>query len=153
MRSRCWSPQLFGPNLILYICVFQKNPLWSFAWCTHTLLSTFLLGLIRKYNGWLSTRKGSSAFKLAPPTAKISLLNLIQIFLLKWSLPFWDSVVFIFCDFSLLCAVLFWWRKTAKNWIWTVNIPPKIFVDTRSMRLPRVYHQIIVYDLRSISET
>ena len=50
---------------------------------THTqpnTVSTFLLGLIREYNGWLLTRKGFSAFQLVLFTAKISLLNQIQIF-------------------------------------------------------------------------
>ena len=39
---------------------------------------------------------------------------------------------------AALCLFILW-IKTAKNWIWTVNSPPKISVDTRSMRLPKVY--------------
>ena len=81
--SCCWIPELSCPNLISRIRGLQKRPLLSLAWCTHThtnTVSTYLLGLIREYNGWLLTRKGLSAFKLVLFTTKISLLNLIQIF-------------------------------------------------------------------------
>ena len=43
-------------------------------------VSTVLFCSIKEYNGWLLTRKGLSAFKLILFTAKISLLNVIQMF-------------------------------------------------------------------------
>ena len=58
---------------------------------THTqpnTVSTFLLVLIREYNGWLSTRKGLSAFKLALFTDKISSIKSNSNILWKLSLPF-----------------------------------------------------------------
>ena len=65
-----WSPK----ETTLVPCVMYSRA------HNQALFSTILLVSIREYNGWLLTRKGSSAFKLALFTAKISLLNLIQIF-------------------------------------------------------------------------
>ena len=83
-----------GGEVSLVVVAKKKHNLSSFglqfalirAHANRHHYSHFLLGLIRENNGWLLTRKGLSAFKLALFAARIFLINLIQIFYEKLSI-------------------------------------------------------------------